>query len=261
MRNAQFRPILVLMMIAVIAACKKSSKDSTEATVTNPVIVTTVGAGVPDVYKKIYGASSITSDGTYLTIKTNGLPDHKSAYYATNNTLYENFVGVTFGGYTFNKNPNSMASQNYTFKIPLNPTVAATHASTPMGPIGVAINGVPLYNQYAGGGAALSGEIVSFDQGYGHPDPGSHYHYHVEPIKLTATKGSEALMGFLLDGFPVYGPKENGATVPTASLDAYHGHTSATADFPGGIYHYHFSTDAPYLNGSGFYGTSGTVSY
>jgi len=260
MKSIRFNSNIALLAIIVLLACKKTSTTS-EPTVSNPVITTTVGTNVPDVYKKIYGASSITSDGTYITIKTTGLPDHKSAYYATSNTLYEAFTGTTFGGFTFNKNPNSMVSQNYTFKIPLNPAVNAAHATTPMGPIGVAINGVPLYNQYAGGGAALSGEMVSFDQGYGHPDPGSRYHYHVEPIKLTATKGTDALMGFLLDGFPVYGPKENGATVPTASLDAYHGHTGVTADYPAGIYHYHFSTDAPYLNGSGFYGTSGTVTF
>ena len=33
-----------------------------------------------------------------------------------------------------------------------------------MGPIGVSLNGVPFYNQYAGGGAPLSNEINSFDQ-------------------------------------------------------------------------------------------------
>lgn len=252
--------IIFAATIITILACKKSTSTE-EPTVTNPIVTTAVGANVPEVYKKIYGASSITSDGTYITIKSNGLPDHKSAYYATNNSLYENFTGATFGGSNFSKNPNSMTAQNYTFKIPLNPAVNANHASTPMGPIGVSINGVPLYNQYAAGGAPLTGEIVSFDQGYGHPDPSSRYHYHVEPIKLTLAKGSDALMGFLLDGFPVYGPKENGATVATSSLDVYHGHTSATADFPNGIYHYHFSTDAPYLNGNGFYGTAGTVSF
>lgn len=260
MKSIRINTLISLLAVVIFLACKKSNSDNDE-TIANPVIVTNVGTGVPDIYKKIYGASSITSDGTYLTIKTNGLPDHKSAYYATNHSLYESFNGTTFGGYTFNKNPNSLNAQNYTFKIPLNPAVASAHNSTPMGPIGVAINGVPLYNQYAGGGAALSGEIVSFDQGYGHPDPGSRYHYHVEPIKLTIAKGSDALLGFLLDGFPVYGPKENGATVATSSLDVYHGHTSPTADFPNGIYHYHFSTDAPYLNGNGFYGTAGTVSF
>lgn len=214
---------------------------------------------LPSVYSKIYGATSITTDGTWVTIKSTGLPDHKSVYYATTNPLYENFSGTTFGGYTFAKNPNSIATFAYIFKIPLNPAAATVHAATPGGPIGVSINGVPMFNQYAAGGAALTSEITSFDQGYGHPQQQGGYHYHVEPIKLTAAKGSDALMGFLLDGFPVYGPKENGVTV--TGLDVYNGHTSATADYPGGIYHYHFTAAAPYLNGNGFWGTAGTVSY
>jgi hypothetical protein len=68
-------------------------------------------------------------------------------------------------------------------------------------------------------------------------------------------------MGFLLDGFPVYGPQEeNGTTVTSNMLDAYHGHIHATIDFPNGIYHYHFTSDSPYMNGNGYYGTPGTVS-
>ena len=67
-------------------------------------------------------------------------------------------------------------------------------------------------------------------------------------------------MGFLLDGFPVYGPQEeSGTTVMSSGLDVYHGHTHATVDFPNGTYHYHFTADAPYMNGNGYYGTAGTV--
>ena len=67
-------------------------------------------------------------------------------------------------------------------------------------------------------------------------------------------------MGFLLDGFPVYGPlEESGKTVANSDLDVYHGHTHSTIDFPKSIYHYHFTADAPYLNGNGYYGTAGTV--
>jgi hypothetical protein len=137
--------------------------------------------------------------------------------------------------------------------------VAGTHAATPLGAIGIAVNGVPMFNQYAAGGAPLTGEINSFDQYNGHPQQTGVYHYHMEPTYLTANKGKDALMGFLLDGFPVYGPMENGTTVTNASLDAYHGHTGATADYPNGIYHYHITATDPYINGSGFYGTAGTV--
>jgi hypothetical protein len=62
-----------------------------------------------------------------------------------------------------------------------------------------------------------------------------------------------------MDGFPVYGPSENGKTLVSADLDVYHGHTSVTADYPNGIYHYHITADAPYINGAGFYGAKGMV--
>ncbi len=217
------------------------------------------GPTLPAVYNKIYGATSITFDGTWVTIKCNALPDHKSIYYPTTNPLYENFSGTTFGGFTFVKNPNTIATQNITLKIPVNPVVAATHAATPMGTMGVALNGVPFFNQYAAGGSPLTNEITSFDQWWGHPQMNGMYHYHVEPKYLTNVKATPAaLMGFLLDGFPVYGPKEENGSDPSG-LDVYHGHTHVTADYPAGIYHYHFTATAPYLNGNGFYGTAGTV--
>jgi len=217
------------------------------------------GLPIPTVYTKIYGATSITYDGTYITIKSSDLPDHKSCYYQTTNPLYEAFSGTTFSGVTFVQNPNRIATQNLTFKIPANPTMATMHAATPLGPIGVAINGVPLFNQYAGPNLPLTNEITSFDQYWGHPQQTGMYHYHVEPKYLTTVKASKsALMGFLLDGFPVYGPWEENNSIATG-LDVYHGHTHTTIDYPGGIYHYHFSDASPYLNGNGFWGTPGTV--
>jgi hypothetical protein len=216
---------------------------------------------VPDVYKKIYGATSITSDGTYIYIKTVGVPDHKSAYFVTTNSLYESFSGTTYAGNTFNKAPGTLAAQNYTFKIPANPQVATTHSATNLGAMGVALNGVPFFNQYNGQNQPVTAEIVSFDQWWGHPSPFSEYHYHVEPLYLTTVKATKSsILGFLLDGFPVYGPTENGNTITNANLDAYHGHAGVTADYPGGIYHYHITSADPYINGSGFYGTPGTVS-
>ncbi len=221
--------------------------------------VTSGAPTLPSVYNKIYGATSITFDGTWVTIKYNDLPDHKSIYYPTSNPLYEFYSGTTFGGYTFAKAPNTIATQNITLKIPVNPQVAATHAATPMGVIGVALNGVPFFNQYAAGGTIIGAEIAGFDQWWGHPQMTGMYHYHVEPKYLTTVKATpSSLMGFLLDGFPVYGTKEENGSDPTG-LDAYHGHTHATVDYPAGIYHYHFTAAAPYLNGNGFFGTAGTV--
>ncbi|MER3463099.1 MAG: YHYH protein [Chitinophagaceae bacterium] len=244
-----------LLIVVLSFSCKKNSVDSSSTSGG-----TTIGPNVPMIYTKIYGATSITTDGSYVYIKSTGTPDHKSAYYPTSNSLYENYSGTTFGGYQFNKNPNTIASQSYTFKIPINPQVNAAHSATPLGPIGVYLNGVPFFNQYAEPNQPLTNEVVSFDQWWGHPAQSGDYHYHVEPKYLTTVKASKsALLGFLLDGFPVYGPEENGTTVTNAMLDAYHGHTSVTADYTAGIYHYHITSTDPYINGSGFYGTPGTV--
>ncbi len=252
LKKFQISKLALGLFIAIgISSCSKDDTDTVTTTNT-----------VPAVYQKIYGAASITSDGSWIYIKTKNLPDHKSPYYSATNPLYEAYSGTTFGGNTFVKNPNSIVEQSATIKIPLNPAVNAAHAATPLGPIGVAINGVALFNQYAGpNNQALTSEIASFDKYYGHPQQSGVYHYHVEPLYLTTvTSTKSGLMGFLLDGFPVYGPKEeNGTTVTNGDLDVYHGHTHTTIDYPNGIYHYHFTDDAPYLNGSGFYGTPGTV--
>lgn len=244
---------IIMMILAILSGCAKQDDGST----TDTSIANTT---VPEVYKKIYGASSITSDGTWITIKSKGVPDHKSPYYATTNSLYEDFSGTTFGGNTFSKNPNSISEKNYSFKIPLNPKEATNKQGTPLGPIGVSLNGVPFFNQYAGPNQPLTNEVVSFDRYWGHPAPGGTYHYHVEPLYLTTIKATKsALLGFLLDGFPVYGPEENGVPVTNTSLDAYHGHTHATTDFPNSIYHYHITSTDPYINGNGFFGTPGTI--
>lgn len=245
-----------LMATVLFTACKKTT------TTTPTTTTTTTGdtSGIPAVYKKIYGATDMYKDGDYLVIKTTSLPDHKSPYYQGTqwaSTKYEAYNGTNSA---WNQNPNKIAQSNLTFRIPMNPKAASTHASTPMGPMGVSLNGIALFNQYAAGGSPLTGEINSFDQYNGHPQMQGQYHYHIEPLFLTAAKGKDALIGFLLDGFPVYGPVENGKTLTSADLDVYHGHTGVTADYPAGIYHYHFSADAPYLNGDGFYGTAGTVS-
>jgi len=236
-------------LLALILSCSKSSTDTGSGGTTT----------VPAVFSKFNSTVTTSVEGNFVVLKSNGLPEHKSPYYMGTTwaaTLYEAYNGTNP---SFALNPNRIASQNLTFKIPINPALNAIHEATPLGPIGISINGVPIFNQYAGPAQPLTNEINSFDQYNGHPQQTGQYHYHVEPLYTTALKGKEALIGFLLDGFPLYGPKENGVTLTSANLDAYHGHTSVTADYPNGIYHYHITADAPYINGSGFYGSKGTV--
>jgi hypothetical protein len=247
-RMFSFTLIVIAIGLTAFIACKKTSTSGGGGTTT-----------VPTVYQKIYGATDMYVDGNYIVIKTNSLPDHKSPYYQGTQwatTKYEAYNGTNS---SFMLNPNRIAQVNLTFRIPLNPTVASTHAATPLGPIGISLNGVPFFNQYAAMMSPLTNEINTFDQYNGHPQQQGQYHYHVEPTYLTATKGNNVLLGFLLDGFPVYGPVENGSPITNSNLDAYHGHFGVTADYPSGIYHYHITAADPYINGSGFYGTAGTV--
>src|SRR5438477_9589375 len=82
----------------------------------------------------------VTDD--FFIIHSNGIPDH------------------TTGPFPNRDNPNSIREQRYTFKIPRHPVKAETITRLPMGPVGVAINGVPFYNPYnAEGRDAAKNEV------------------------------------------------------------------------------------------------------
>ena len=200
---------------------------------------------------------SYAVNGNTVTFTTQDLPNHTSPYWPTNNPLYEAYNGTNSN---FRINPNRISAQNIVFTITLNPEEAANKEATSMGPIGISRNGVVFFNQYAAGGSPLTNEIDSFDQYLGHPAGQGNYHYHIEPTYLTQQFGEDAFLGLLADGFPVYGPSENGEIITNSDLDDYHGHTGVTADFDEGIYHYHITSEDPYLNGNGFFGTPGNIS-
>jgi hypothetical protein len=244
------RPTLtVVTALAVLLACGAGTTTESPGS--------TTPTELPAAFRLFSDSVQISLDGDVVVLRTKNVPDHKSVYFPTTDPRYEAYNG---SNPLFAKNPNSIVAQQMVFRIPLNPKVATNHAATPLGAIGISVNGVALFNQYAGPARPLSNEINSFDQANGHPQQTGVYHYHVEPLRITAARGLDALIGFLLDGFPVYGPLENGRRITNTDLDQFHGHTSGTKEYPNGIYHYHITADDPYINGSGFYGTAGTVS-
>ena len=118
------------------------------------------------------------------------------------------------------------------------------------------ISGAVLYNPYEGDGKTVAmannftitnsnGISASFvDKCAGHPTPQQGaYHYHGLPSCVTAqvdkiSKPSH-IIGFALDGFPIYGDRDNKGKLLTAkNLDQCNGIYSATPEFPNGIYHY-----------------------
>ena len=201
---------------------------------------------------------SYSIDNNNITFNTDNLPNHTSPYWPTSNNLYEEYNGSNSN---FRINPNKIEAQNISITVPKNPSESIAKSATSLGAIGVARNGVVFYNQYAGpNNQPLTNEINSFDQWLGHPTGQSAYHYHIEPLYLTRQYGDDSFLGLLADGFPVYGPVENGENVTNNDLDSYHGHLHMTDDFKDGIYHYHITSEDPYINGNGFYGTPGNIS-
>ena len=243
------------LALAAVSLSMCSGKGADSATATSPTTSTgTTGSTsqttLPSAFSKFGGAATVSLDGTTVVIRTTDVPDHKSPYFGTGSASYE----APQAG--MQVNPNRIASQAIVFRIPASPAVA-TASDTPLGPMGVAVNGVVLFNQYAAGRVPLTSEILSFDRYNGHPSPQNQYHYHIEPLWLTESRGKASLIGVLLDGFPVYGTLDESGGAP-AGLDSCNGHVGVTTEYPQGIYHYHVTSAPPYIAGC-FHGAPGTV--
>lgn len=125
-------------------------------------------------------------------------------------------------------NPSTPGEQDYRFLIYKSPQEeAGTHTSTPLGPIGVFINGVPLFNALDAHSwqnedvwhqNAVVAEADGFDACLGHPapDPGGNisngmYHHHQNPVCLREQVGDDGsdhspILAWAFDGYPIYGP-------------------------------------------------------
>lgn len=130
------------------------------------------------------------------------------------------------------------------------PEIAAQSSCIPMGPIGMAINGIPLYNPWNSDfDNAVDGSTRErFDLCQGHPDGKGRYHYHQEPSAclFEVSPGVPSpIIGVAYDGFAIYGPiDENGKKLASADLDECHGRFRAD-----GVYQYHTTSDFPYILG------------
>ncbi len=137
------------------------------------------------------------------------------------------------------------------WRIPLAPAIATTPTSVNDGPIGVAINGVPIFNPCKQGGCQngdtkLLGEL---DVCNGHAGRADDYHYHAAPTCLMADQPAHYWdthpLGWALDGFAIFG--YNDATGTTATRDAIcGGNTLSNTNAPAG-YSYHVTDTAPYV--------------
>jgi hypothetical protein len=113
-------------------------------------------------------------------------------------------------------NPSVAENQNFVYKITLTPQ---KNTGTPiligLGHIGVLTNGVSIFNandaQFVNTIWSRNGyyfEYPSFDNCLGHAQQQGEYHHHVSPKCLydqTDSTHHSPIIGFMFDGFPVYG--------------------------------------------------------
>ncbi len=200
---------------------------------------------------------TLTSDGTSFRYQSNGLPSHDLA------KAYLVPIGQEqpFTNFEIKATDGFVKASPIDVTIPLTPVYSETVTQTSLGMIGVMISGAPLFNDYenpqrsivAMDDQHIQDGAAFLDSCNGHPlQQGNSYHYHASPPCVTQTvdTGGEhsAMIGVLLDGFPIYGPQgDAGTIVGNADLDECSGHLGRTPEFPAGIYHYHLTTkDAPY---------------
>nr|XP_054773308.1 uncharacterized protein LOC129281390 [Lytechinus pictus] len=168
-------------------------------------------------------------DDDTLVVTSNGIPDH------------------TAGPFALPPDVDDILEQDFEFYIPKNPTSSNAKYELPMGPVGLALNGVALFNPYSNEGTdAVITEEPTFDDCDGHPAPNGIYHYHSSPFCVFSDQDGvpSTIIGVALDGFPIYGPNdENGNELYSADLDACHGR------YVDGNYRYHITEDFPYILG------------
>ena len=144
----------------------------------------------------------------------------------------------------------------YAAPIILAPTLQATPLTRDAA-LGVAVNGVPIYDYTAGGEMTLADlahhqarhdtyQTRQLDVCGGHAGRGDDYHYHMAPtcmIAQMANRDDNPIIGWAFDGFPIYGDTNpDGSAIGEADLDVCNGQTDATFG-----YRYHTSPDAPYI--------------
>ncbi len=205
-----------------------------------------------------YAASnrvSITDDGRYRYISSNGIPEHST------------------GQFPNRGNPNRISEQRHQYRVPFSPKQASRATPLGMNVFGVAINGVPLdpgaaefwNNDWDSGWQyeAMSGRIpLGLDHNNAHVQPNGAYHYHgLPPFTVSNSKGrvrisQMRLFGYAADGFPIYAlyaySEANDLRSPLKAMtSSWQLKKGTRPSGPGGRYDGSFVADYTYVKGSG----------
>jgi phosphatidylethanolamine-binding protein (PEBP) family uncharacterized protein len=184
------------------------------------------------------GAAAVSCDSTYAYVGSNGLATHTMMNGITASNLQvpiaQNFNGAN------------------AWKIPLAPAIASSTVTANDGPIGVAINGVPIFNPCKQGGCQNGDTKVlgELDVCNGHAGRAEDYHYHAAPTCMMAGQSNTHYwdihpIGWALDGFAIFGYYNADGTTATRD-NVCGGNTLSVSNAPSG-YSYHVTDASPYV--------------
>lgn len=219
---------------------------------------TSIDADVPAFYAKYFRCSTITVESGAVVLRSSSLPPHATYYYGAGDP---NYAAWDDRGGAYSPNPHLLTAQELAVAIPANPTpkgvtitedlvdgVAQTDPAfeLPGGPVGMALDGVALFDGLAAPGMSIETERFTFDAYNAHPAPDTTYHYHTTmPGSLevlahlgmvTSTTPGDAeleVYGVLCDGTVILGCTELDGAAPSGALDAQGGHVGDLVDDDG----------------------------
>jgi len=220
---------LILLCVFTTTRIALSGEEANSTTNNRPTQAIPFGLFSPQV--------KVHWDSRYLFVESDGMPSHGMMVGISN---WQQQVPI----------PQDYSGSN-AWQIPLNPMPSTQPTSIKdrflRGAIALAANGIPIFNPQNNRGE-IAQQIGELDQWGGHCGRADDYHYHAAPLHLQSVVGKGMPIAYALDGYAIYGLTEPDGSTPKG-LDQFNGHTTPSLG-----YHYHASTNYPYVNG-GFHGT------
>ncbi|RJE75378.1 YHYH protein [Reichenbachiella sp. MSK19-1] len=255
MKKSKISLFVPLTLALIWVACK--SDDTTSSMEISGEVLSELPAAF-EVFDQDNVTVMLISDGSEITIETNGLPNHASPYWS--NTTTREMDGITTAASSSNHPlfveptetsyeqmaPGNIDDFNGSFSLTVDavPSLASSSSATDLGAIGISVSGAVIYNDQEGPNVPLDGAVGSLDFNGAHTGPQS-YHYHLEPTSWS--EDDDNLIGIIADGFFLYGRKCSSTGTYPENLDESGGHTSTTKYNAEGEYHYHIQNEL-YLN-------------
>jgi hypothetical protein len=174
----------------------------------------------------------VALDGNGNRIITgNALPDHPTGVFP---------IDPNSVAYQYDRNMNEILAREILFEFPAIPEAAEEPSCVTYGAAGISLTGSVIYH----GASTLGNDAAAHELLDSYPAQDLQDHIHPD-----AEEGHSGLMGYVIDGFGIYGPHgEDGELLSSADLDECHGHTHPVL-WDGemiDLYHYHWTYDFPY---------------